>query len=728
VSILLTLVASRWLRKAVKFGLSATAALALTVSAASTQAAVFTWINFGSGNFNSPSNWFPSVAPGANDFVSFEVGSGNPYTVTFPGNPLPTDGGFGGGSNTANFASSHLRIRDNGVKFAGSTQGFKGQSKYTIGSTTQTEANRGIIIGLFGGENASLTLTPNTGIVCCGGFASLSGVAATLGDSANAAGTLNVGTGAFNVTGSDASQRQLIVGNHGVGAINLMNGGDVNVTGFNSTTSLGNHADGTGTVNINGVGSTWTSANQLWIGEDGDGTLTIENGGSLVTNGSGGTASTILGTFQGSSGTLTITGPGSTWTSNSRVSVGNSGEGSLRIENGGTMNHTNGFAPIVIESRQGGHALVTGAGSTLNTVSALYVGSTGNGSLAILSGGSVTSGYSQIRGLNGATGQVFVNGAGSKWNVTQGLRIGMPEPGFSTGHTSLTVGPGAAVDVADDIVLDVSGFLDLQGGTLSVDAIRSANESDPEYRGFFGWGSGTLHASEVYGPVTNEGGVLAPGRQMVGRTEIYGNYAQEGAATLAMELGGTLASVQHDYLAIEGFTYLDGSLDLTLVNGFVPTAGHTLTIVDSLGPLSGAFNNVAPGQRLTTLDGFGSFQVDYGAGSPFETNNVVLSDFQANDTADFDGDGDVDSDDLVKWQAGFGSSGNGNYRSGDRNRDGNTDGRDFLDWQRGRDDVASAPAAAGSIGAVPEPATLMLAGVAAIGLAVSARRSKGSRD
>jgi hypothetical protein len=38
---------------------------------------------------------------------------------------------------------------------------------------------------------------------------------------------------------------------------------------------------------------------------------------------------------------------------------------------------------------------------------------------------------------------------------------------------------------------------------------------------------------------------------------------------------------------------------------------------------SGTFSNVAPGERLTTSDGLGSFRVDYGSGG----SSVVLSQY-----------------------------------------------------------------------------------------------------
>jgi hypothetical protein len=59
----------------------------------SARAATFTWINFGSARFDDSAIWFPGAVPDVNDFVSLQVGSGNPYTVTFPGPPLVINGG-----------------------------------------------------------------------------------------------------------------------------------------------------------------------------------------------------------------------------------------------------------------------------------------------------------------------------------------------------------------------------------------------------------------------------------------------------------------------------------------------------------------------------------------------------------------------------------------------------------------------------------------------------------
>ncbi|MEM9657678.1 MAG: hypothetical protein AAF961_04880 [Planctomycetota bacterium] len=75
-------------------------------------------------------------------------------------------------------------------------------------------------------------------------------------------------------------------------------------------------------------------------------------------------------------------------------------------------------------------------------------------------------------------------------------------------------------------------------------------------------------------------------------------------------------------------------------------------------------------------------------------------------TADFNNDARVDGLDLAIWEAAFGVD-----DSGDADGDGNSDGTDFLALQRQYTGPASAAA---SVGAVPEPSTVLLTLVGAV--------------
>jgi hypothetical protein len=72
--------------------------------------------------------------------------------------------------------------------------------------------------------------------------------------------------------------------------------------------------------------------------------------------------------------------------------------------------------------------------------------------------------------------------------------------------------------------------------------------------------------------------------------------------------------------------------------------------------------------------------------------------------ADFNDDGDVDGQDFLTWQAGFGRTGTGTLSTGDANADTNVNGSDYDIWAAqfgatGLSVTASAP--------VPEPAGLV---------------------
>jgi hypothetical protein len=77
--------------------------------------------------------------------------------------------------------------------------------------------------------------------------------------------------------------------------------------------------------------------------------------------------------------------------------------------------------------------------------------------------------------------------------------------------------------------------------------------------------------------------------------------------------------------------------------------------------------------------------------------------------ADFDEDGDVDGDDLSRWQMGYGATGAATHMQGDADADLDVDGADFLIWQR---QFGSGSASLVAL-AVPEPTTALLLATAA---------------
>ena len=163
-------------------------------------------------------------------------------------------------------------------------------------------------------------------------------------------------------------------------------------------------------------------------------------------------------------------------------------------------------------------------------------------------------------------------------------------------------------------------------------------------RGFTSTGTitaGTASLVDVNGDLTNDGllqgdgeieattivsgGTIAPGTSP-GSLTLDANVQLLDSSLLDFEVGGTTPGTEFDVLNITGTLALDGDLSVSLINGFTPDNSDTFEIVDS-GSLSGSFDNVMNGGTLLTDSGSGSFVVNYGSGSAFDPDSVVLSDF-----------------------------------------------------------------------------------------------------
>ncbi|WP_168205357.1 hypothetical protein [Bythopirellula goksoeyrii] len=85
---------------------------------------------------------------------------------------------------------------------------------------------------------------------------------------------------------------------------------------------------------------------------------------------------------------------------------------------------------------------------------------------------------------------------------------------------------------------------------------------------------------------------------------------------------------------------------------------------------------------------------------------------------DFDGDGDVDGNDFLVWQRGFGLTNQSDNSNGDSNGDGTVDGIDLGQWQS----EYGNPSNIVSVTAVPEPATIVVAMISLGSLICNRRR------
>ncbi len=200
---------------------------------------------------------------------------------------------------------------------------------------------------------------------------------------------------------------------------------------------------------ISGPGSSYTSlTNQVQVGAGHNGTLLIENGGSLFTSGASSPSgsSGLIGNGGAGSGAVTVTGDGSQWTQDGGLSVGFSALGTLDVLDSGFVQSLDGF----IGRNPGGDGNASvGASSTWTVTQSLYVGgnATGSGGVGVLTlaGGTVTAG-SDVRIWE--TGQL--NGSGS---ITAHVKNrGLVAPGFSPG----------IIMIDGDYTQDAGGTLEIE--------------------------------------------------------------------------------------------------------------------------------------------------------------------------------------------------------------------------------------------------------------------------
>ena len=91
-----------------------------------------------------------------------------------------------------------------------------------------------------------------------------------------------------------------------------------------------------------------------------------------------------------------------------------------------------------------------------------------------------------------------------------------------------------------------------------------------------------------------------------------------------------------------------------------------------------------------------------------QTHTVTNHSYEAFQTGDADGDGDVDGVDFGKWQAGYPTASGATVGNGDFDFDGDVDGVDFGKWQAAYPTAAPGAVGEGSSVPVPEPSTIGL--------------------
>jgi len=264
---------------------------------------------------------------------------------------------------------------------------------------------------------------------------------------------------------------------------------------------------------------------------------------------------------------------------------------------------------------------------------------------------------------------------------------------------------GVTVGVADGASLTV-GAVNLDGGTmqkhgageLRIDGTAAGSVGNLVANAGTISGSGT-----VGGDFINVAGNVAPGSS-AGILTVGGSYTQGEDATLSIELGGTTAGDEYDRLVVGGMASLDGTLNVSLIDGFTLAGSLGFDVLDA-SQVNGDFATLNLPAGLTWNASDGTLSFGSGGGLP----------------GDFNGNGTVDAADYVVWSDNRGA-GDESALGGNGNGTGGVDQADYLLWKNNFGNTSGS----GNSAAIPEPAALSLLLVAVLGALARCRHSRAA--
>jgi len=310
----------------------------------------------------------------------------------------------------------------------------------------------------------------------------------------------------------------LVVGNTATGSLSMTDGGEVYVD--NAGATIGFASGVTGTITVDGAGSTFEISQSFTVGESGHGQFTVSGKGIATSRGS-----SALGYNSGSLGEATVSGAGSIWNSGG-LTVGSSGEGKLTISSGGSV--TSGLTSIGSNAGSSGEVTVTGANSVWESSSLLFLGGQGTGKLAILDGGKVVRTSVRLGQNEGGSGELVVSGANSILEANS-VTVGAAGEGTATianggtlsvGTVTIASSGTGSLNIGDYDTPSTAGTLDAT--TVDMDSNGAAvyfNQTDATTFGAQLTGSGNViqrgsgsttltGANDYTGPTTVEAGTL----------------------------------------------------------------------------------------------------------------------------------------------------------------------------------------------------------------------------
>jgi T5SS/PEP-CTERM-associated repeat protein len=243
-----------------------------------------------------------------------------------------------------------------------------------------------------------------------------------------------------------------------------INGYAVSSTSTGSTTNgrlyMAYSTNTSGSLTVTGSGSSLSVGSYIAIGRFGTATLTVSNGAKLTSGGDSAAGDgTCIGDFYPGKGTITVTGSGSKWTNSQGLYMANNGTGNLYIQNGGGVTDTSAYVGYNYDT---GKKTTTGVATVGVSGTSLWINS---GDLYI--GGGASAGYY-------STGTLTISDGGL--TVVKGGDLVM-----ATGHSTLRLNDGYLA-IKSSSLISVSTLLssyniDVYNGSSYVDATSATLHS-----------------------------------------------------------------------------------------------------------------------------------------------------------------------------------------------------------------------------------------------------------
>ncbi len=519
--------------------------------------------NGGSGSLTvSQGGSAHAASPDSAAIDALSIGSlGNAnLTVTDPGSQVTANGvvaiAQGGTStllvqNSGTFLAASDPLGQAGVIIgAGGTSGVGGTATATVSTSGVLDSQGGVTVGQLGAPGKLSVL--NNGTVQVGTTLAV-GFGGTIGNGNTETGDGTLAIGAGGTVTLTGAQR---TATYGV---------------YLATSNIGMASTEDAVATVSGAGALLdTDGNGIAVGQIGNATLTVSQGGSVASGSANSDLISALAIGGQGNGTVMVTGLGSQLTASGETDVGAAGTGNLTVQNQASVT-------IGLDSLSAGGLDIGGAAAAPGGT--LYAG--GTGTALVSSGGDLFSQAAISVGRDGAAGSLTVQSGGTAEAGTQ-LLVGTSTD-LAQGETVISPAGSEAValptaEVGTGLVtVGPSGLVEANG-----DGISSAGTAAIQ----IGSGSGATGTLNVSGA----GATLSSSYRM--------DVGSLGQGVLTVSHGGTV-------LAVTKF-----AADAAIEIGASAAVAGTVTVTDAGSSIqsTGQIDVGASGSGSLTVENRGTVQ------------------------------------------------------------------------------------------------------------------------